>query len=136
LNIIARLALVRTALLLDDRGTAETVFCELEHHMAVEPTSSEPAAGAHACVAALRTDLDEMDLPALGASALSVAERRVLRLLPTNMSLGDIASQLYISRNTVKTHVASIYRKTGATKRVEAVEFARTTRLVPDPSAR
>ena len=133
-NTVARLALARTALLLGDRETAATVVRELEHHLAVEPSSSEPNIGARGCLLALRSDLDGMDVPATGVAALTDAERRVLRLLPTNMSLEDIAAQLYVSRNTVKTHVASIYRKTGATKRVEAVELARMTQPLPDAS--
>jgi len=55
----------------------------------------------------------------------------VLRLLPTNLSLAEVASQLYVSRNTVKTHVASIYRKLDADKRGEAVEHARAAGLLP-----
>jgi DNA-binding CsgD family transcriptional regulator len=111
-----------------------TVVRELEHHLSVEPSGSEPTTGVRACLLTLRSDLDGMDVPATGVAALTDAERRVLRLLPTNMSLEDIAAQLYVSRNTVKTHVAAIYRKTGATKRVEAVEFARMTQLLPDAS--
>ena len=55
----------------------------------------------------------------------------MLRLLPTNLSLAEVASQLYVSRNTVKTHVASIYRKLDADKRGEAVEHARAAGLLP-----
>jgi LuxR family maltose regulon positive regulatory protein len=72
-----------------------------------------------------------MHVHATGASALTESELRVLRLLPTNLSLADIASQLYVSRNTVKTHVASIYRKLEADKRSDAVERARSAGLLP-----
>jgi LuxR family maltose regulon positive regulatory protein len=56
--------------------------------------------------------------------SLTAAERRILPLLQTYLSLGDIAVQLAISRNTVKTEVAAIYRKLGATSRKEAVRKA------------
>ena len=45
------------------------------------------------------------------AMALTTAEMRVLQLLPTHLSLGQIGEELHISRNTVKAHVAAIYRK-------------------------
>jgi LuxR family maltose regulon positive regulatory protein len=56
---------------------------------------------------------------------LSERERQVLGYLPTTMSNGEIASALYVSVNTVKTHVRSIYRKLGVESRREAVTRAR-----------
>lgn len=56
---------------------------------------------------------------------LSDAERRVARLLASDLSLSEIGRQLYISANTVKTHKRSIYRKLGVSSRVEAVRAAR-----------
>jgi LuxR family maltose regulon positive regulatory protein len=57
------------------------------------------------------------------AEPLTAAEQRVLQLLPTS-TYAQIANSLYISRNTVKTHLRSIYQKLGATSRSEAVERA------------
>jgi LuxR family maltose regulon positive regulatory protein len=48
----------------------------------------------------------------------------VLRFLPTMMSNADIASELFVSVNTVKTHVKSIYRKLEVTRRQDAVRRA------------
>src|SRR5829696_3695502 len=56
---------------------------------------------------------------------LSERELAVLRMLETDMSLRDAAAALYISRNTIKTHVRSIYRKLGVQEREEAVAAAR-----------
>ncbi len=64
------------------------------------------------------------------AMALSAAEARVLRLLPTHLSLGEIGDELYISRNTVKSHVAAVYQKLHATTRTEAVSRARELGLL------
>jgi LuxR family maltose regulon positive regulatory protein len=64
------------------------------------------------------------------ASELSATELRVLRYLPTNLSRVDIARQLYVSVNTVNTHVRNIYSKLGTGSRTEAVERARELRLL------
>ena len=68
--------------------------------------------------------------PAELLEPLSEREREVLRYLPTIMSNADIAAELFVSVNTVKTHVKSIYRKLGATRRQEAVRCARQLRLL------
>lgn len=56
---------------------------------------------------------------------LTAAERRVLEQLRTHRSLVEIGQHLYVSRNTVKTHTLSIYRKFGVSSRSEAVDRAR-----------
>ena len=57
------------------------------------------------------------------AEPLTPAEQRVLMLLPTSTYL-QIADTLYISRNTVKTHLRSIYQKLGVASRSAALERA------------
>ena len=64
------------------------------------------------------------------AGDLSDRELAVLRLLPSDASLREIASSLYLSLNTVKTHVRSIYRKLGASTREEAVARGRELELL------
>jgi len=55
---------------------------------------------------------------------LTSREIDVLRLLQGSLSLSEIASELYVSTNTVKTHTQSLYRKLGASSRTEAVRIA------------
>jgi LuxR family maltose regulon positive regulatory protein len=65
------------------------------------------------------------DAPAGPLEALSDAELRVLRLLPTNLPASGIAAEIYVSTNTVKTHMRHIYAKLNAHTRSEAVTRAR-----------
>ena len=71
------------------------------------------------------------DVLPCGPSSLTTAELRVLHYLPTNLTHEEIAARLYVSRNTTKSHAASIYRKLGAASRGEAVELARRSRTPP-----
>ena len=82
--------------------------------------SSLPVRDSHP--AALREDLSESEL-------------RVLRYLPSNLSAPEIGNELYLSLNTVKTHMRHIYAKLGAHRRTEAVERARELGLL-GPSSR
>jgi LuxR family transcriptional regulator, maltose regulon positive regulatory protein len=61
---------------------------------------------------------------------LSERELAVLRRLPSSLSTAEIAGLLYVSLNTVKTQVQSIYRKLGVNSRHEAVERARQLDLL------
>jgi LuxR family transcriptional regulator, maltose regulon positive regulatory protein len=62
--------------------------------------------------------------------ALTAREIDVLRRLTGSLSLGEIASELYLSPNTIKTHTASLYRKLGARSRSEAVKLGRERLLI------
>ncbi|MFE3849620.1 LuxR C-terminal-related transcriptional regulator [Streptomyces griseorubiginosus] len=61
---------------------------------------------------------------------LSERERDVLRRLAQMMSTQEIAADLYLSVNTVKTHLKSLYRKLAVNRRSEAVRRARDLRLL------
>jgi LuxR family maltose regulon positive regulatory protein len=62
--------------------------------------------------------------------ALTPRELALLRLLPTQLTQPEIAGELFVSLNTVKTHARSLYRKLGVRSRHAAVERARQTRLL------
>jgi LuxR family maltose regulon positive regulatory protein len=64
------------------------------------------------------------------AEPLSQRELDVLAYLPGRMRNQEIAADLFVSVNTVKTHVASIYRKLGVTERDDAVKRATQLGLI------
>ena len=61
---------------------------------------------------------------------LSEREQVVLRYLPSSLSAWEIADELYVSLNTVKTHIKSIYRKLDTNRRWDAVKRARQLQLL------
>jgi LuxR family maltose regulon positive regulatory protein len=67
---------------------------------------------------------------------LSETELRVLRYLPTNLTTPEIAGELYVSVNTVKTHVRNLYAKLGTHSRAEAVARARDLGLLAPSTLR
>ena len=78
-------------------------------------------------------------VPARGAAApphdeLSQAELRVVRYLPSNLQATEIAAELFVSSNTVRTHLRHIYAKLDAHSRSEAVARARELGLLAPAS--
>ena len=67
---------------------------------------------------------------------LSDAELRVVRYLPSNLTASEIASELVVSANTVRTHMRHIYAKLDAHTRSEAVARARELGLVAPRAVR
>ena len=61
---------------------------------------------------------------------LSERELTVLRLLNGGLSEREIGRELYVSFNTVHSHVKSVYRKLGASSRAEAITRAKEARLI------
>jgi LuxR family transcriptional regulator, maltose regulon positive regulatory protein len=65
---------------------------------------------------------------------LSDSEIRILRYLPTNLSMPEIANELYVSHNTVRTHMRHLYAKLGTHRRADTVARARALGLLaPSP---
>jgi LuxR family transcriptional regulator, maltose regulon positive regulatory protein len=91
---------------------------------------------AHATfISAVLDTLDGRAAPRRGPGApprdeLSDAELRVVRYLPSNLTASEIASELIVSANTVRTHMRHIYAKLDAHSRSEAVARARELGLV------
>ena len=65
---------------------------------------------------------------------LSKSELRVLRYLPTNLPAPEIAAELFVSLNTIRTHLRNVYAKLGVHSRADAVERARELGLLSPSS--
>jgi LuxR family transcriptional regulator, maltose regulon positive regulatory protein len=66
--------------------------------------------------------------------ALSESELRVLRYLPTNLRAPEIAGELFVSLNTIRTHLRNVYAKLGVHNRADAVRRARELGLLSPSS--
>ena len=75
------------------------------------------------------TQPDAFQPPQLLAEPLTATEQRILELLPTSTYL-QMAATLGVSRNTVKTHLRSIYQKLRVASRSEAIQRAVELRLL------
>lgn len=64
------------------------------------------------------------------STPLTLKEEEILRLLESGDSAPAMAEKLFLSVNTVKTHLASLYRKLSATNKVEALSHARQAGLL------
>ncbi|MFM9142126.1 MAG: response regulator [Actinomycetota bacterium] len=62
---------------------------------------------------------------------LTARELEILEILPTGDTVTQMAQHLFVTESTIKTHLAAIYRKLGATNRVQAINAARRLGLLP-----
>jgi LuxR family maltose regulon positive regulatory protein len=123
----ARIELAHVHLDLADLPAARTLLREIDAVLRRRPHLGTLTGQARA----LRARLPGEHGPAApGASALTAAELRLLPLLATHLSLAEIAAELAISHNTVKSQTASLYRKLLATSREQAVTRSRELSLL------
>jgi DNA-binding NarL/FixJ family response regulator len=71
---------------------------------------------------------DEARLSQLG---ITPRELEILGLIAAGLSNREIASRLFVSENTVKTHSSRLFDKLGAKRRTQAVQIGKTVRLIP-----
>lgn len=122
-----RLVLVEAALAGNDTDLAREILDEVPGFFEAEPD----VVVVHDRYDELVAVLNALRPPrGVDHSELTPAELRVLRGLATHMSLQEIGDSLFVSRNTVKSHTGSIYRKFGVSGRSAAVEHGRATGLL------
>jgi LuxR family maltose regulon positive regulatory protein len=130
--LVVRLDLARVRRATGDRAGAEQLIADLRRRLAsfTDPgafgewvTAEERALGVRPARLRPEPPVTGSDLP---HEALSPRELEVLRMLSSEFSLPEIAGNLFVSYNTVKTHMKALYRKLGVRTRSAAVARART----------
>ncbi|MEC7754852.1 MULTISPECIES: response regulator transcription factor [unclassified Roseivirga] len=72
-------------------------------------------------------EIDEQQIEALG---LTEREMEVLRLIASGLSNVEIGEKLFVSENTVKTHVSNLFVKLDVKRRTQAVTRAKELRII------
>jgi len=126
LAVQARIELARCHLALSDVAAAQVLLHEVSEVLTLRPGLGVFAGEADN----LRTELAQARLFAPGASALTGAEIRLLPMLSTHLSFRQIAGEMFLSPNTIKSQAISIYRKLGASSRSQAVTRSRELGLL------
>jgi len=130
-EIETRIVLARAALCLGDLAAARTLTAEASGRL----REAGDATRLRGWLEETRAEIEAATLSAGEGCELTKAEARVLQLLPTHLSVPAIANRLYVSPNTVKTHVRAVYRKLDASSRAEAVAHASAAGLLDDAQA-
>jgi len=125
-SVQALLEMARAYLALADSGGAAAVLAQAHGILQQRPDLGILAARADR----LHADLATIEAHAVGPSALTAAELRLLPLLSTHLPVSEIAAELFLSPHTVKSEMRSIYRKLGATTRTQAVTRSRELGLL------
>jgi LuxR family maltose regulon positive regulatory protein len=122
-----RIELARVHLALADTAGARTLMREIDELLRRRPGLGTLVGEANT----LRVQLaKERTSGTPGASALTAAELRLLPLLCTHLSFPEIAADMFLSPNTIKSQAFSMYRKLGVTSRNQAVTRARELGLL------
>jgi len=124
------LLVARTALRLGDGAGARALAADCARRIEGDPD----AEGLRRTLGELQARVEAFaDSEAAPAVALTTAELRTLRYLPSHLSFREIAAETYVTMNTVKTHAHSVYRKLDVRSRSEAVARARSCGLLEAP---
>jgi len=116
-SVQALLEMTRCYIALADPGGATAVLDQVDHILRQRPDLGllPKLAGE------LRASLATAGPRGAGASSLTAAELRLLPLLSTHLSYREMGERLFVSKNTVKSHAYSAFRKLGVSSRSEAV---------------
>ena len=121
-----RLQLAAVCLALSEPTTAQHLLVEVDDILRRRPALGTLVEETEK----LRARVSAAPAAPLSASPLTQAELRLLPYLQTHLTFAQIAQRLYISRNTVATHVHAIYRKLAVSSRDDAVQSATAAGLL------
>jgi LuxR family maltose regulon positive regulatory protein len=127
LSVEIQLRLAQVLVGMDEHAEAATVLAEVRNVLTAFPD------GASALLARLGELEGRLGVTRSGprlAQPLTAREQTVLGLLGEPLSVSQIARQLFLSRNTVRTHRRMIYRKLGVSSREEAIRRARESGIL------
>ena len=127
LAVRGRLQIAKAAVALADTTTARHLLREIDDILRYRPglgTLVDEVSELRGVVASSAPG------GAVGGPPLSPAELRLLPYLQTHLTLAEIAGRLFVSHNTVRSQVGSIYRKLGASSRSDAVQRATSVGLL------
>lgn len=128
LQATIRLSLMRLAELRDEPQIAAT---QLAAGQQIVAGCEEPGQLLLDALAVAKTSSQSDRFANVAFPSLTERELTVLRYLRSSLTLPEIATELFVSPNTIKTHAASIRSKLGVTSRDEAVRVARRIGLLP-----
>lgn len=126
-GLYAHLLLGQAAMAIGDWSLARESATEGRRARRLDPSATYLNAELDELLAVLAAENNTSTL----VTPLTDAEFRVLRYLPTHLSLQEVADELNISRHTAKSHSVSIYRKLGVSSRSEAVTEALRLGIMP-----
>jgi LuxR family transcriptional regulator, maltose regulon positive regulatory protein len=126
----ARIELIRVHLALADMAGARTLMEEIDEILRIRPDLGTLVGQARELRARLARERGSNEA---GVSSLTAAELRLLPLLATHMSYPEIAAELFVSGNTIKSQAYSLFRKLGVSTRSQAVARARELALLEGP---
>jgi LuxR family transcriptional regulator, maltose regulon positive regulatory protein len=121
LAVQVRLELARAHLALNDVASANELAAEVDRLVLARPHLGTLIESARAL---RREVVERLEQQSARGGSLTAAELRLLPLLTTHLTFRQIAQQLYVSRNTIKTQAISVYRKLGVSSRAEAIDRA------------
>ncbi|HUL34351.1 MAG TPA: response regulator transcription factor [Candidatus Eisenbacteria bacterium] len=111
-------------------GLVAVLFAALGIWLGLTLTRKKPQAASYPATMAPDAPFipDEERLKSL---AITPRELEILGLIAAGLSNREIASHLFVSENTVKTHSSRLFDKLGARRRTQAVQLAKQARLIP-----
>jgi LuxR family maltose regulon positive regulatory protein len=131
-DVLNRVAPQRMLQILSAGCIGGAAFMRLLEAEADRPDGHPFAAEAFACLGRYARPVRELGPRVVedDVDRLTPREQDVLAELSLGGSYGDVAQALFLSENTVKTHLASVYRKLGVDRRVDALRVAREHHLL------